>query len=249
MTSNLYSDIGDHDEALQVPRRVLAIGAHPDDIEFGCGGTLAKWARTGADITMVVVTDGSKGSWDRNVDPAELIQARTVEQRRAADRLGARDIVLLGHTDGELEYSMELRAELCAQIRTHCPDVLLSHDPWQHYQLHPDHRTTGFGAVDGMVAARDHLFFPEQGLEAHRPVAMLLWSADAPDHHEDISASFQDMVAALLEHSSQGRNTSAAAQSADNKRAVFEQRLRRRAADIGTPLGMDLAEAFKRLTP
>lgn len=249
MTTNLYSDLAGENRGALRPDRVLAIGAHPDDIEFGCGGTIAKWAQLGAEVTLVVVTDGSKGTWDRSVDPNELVAQRQREQQRAADQLGAAHVVMLGHTDGELEYSMELRAQLCLQIRTHRPDVLLSHDPWQRYQLHPDHRVTGLGAVDGMVAARDHLFFPEQDVEPHRPDAMLLWSADAPDHLEDISSTFGAKLAALLEHSSQSTTTMGGAASDGTHREHFEERLLARAATIGAEAGMELAEAFKRLRP
>jgi LmbE family N-acetylglucosaminyl deacetylase len=249
MTTNLYSDLADGDTGELAPERVLAIGAHPDDVEFGCGGTLAKWAAAGAEVTMVIVTDGSKGTWDRSVDPTDLAELRRTEQQRAADRLGVANIVLLDHTDGELEYTMALRAELCLQIRTYRPDVLLSHDPWMRYQLHPDHRATGMGAVDGMVAARDHLFFPEQGVDAHRPSAMLLWSADVADHYEDITMSFSTKLDALLEHSSQSTTTMAGAADDDARRSAFEERLRSRASDAGAQAGIELAEAFKRLKP
>lgn len=249
MTTNLYPDLGTAPADELTPVRVLAIGAHPDDIEFGCGGSLAKWAAAGARITMVIVTDGSKGTWDRSVDPDALVATRRREQEAAAARLGAERVVMLQHTDGELEYSMALRAEMCLQIRRFRPDVLLSHDPWQRYQLHPDHRATGMAAVDGMVAARDHLFFPEQDLDAHRPAAMLLWSADAPDHREDITAWLDAKLGALLEHSSQSTTTMGDAISGEDAQAVFVDRLRAMAARAAEGSPFELAEAFKRLTP
>lgn len=249
MTTNLYSDLETTPTGELAPVRVLAIGAHPDDIEFGCGGSLAKWAASGAHITMVVVTDGSKGTWDRTVDPDALAATRRREQEAAAARLGAAEVVMLEHVDGELEYSMALRAEMCLQIRRHRPDVLLSHDPWQRYQLHPDHRATGMAAVDGMVAARDHLFFPDQALDAHRPSAMLLWSADTPDHREDITGWLDAKIAALLEHSSQSTTTMGDAVSGDDAKAVFVDRLRTMAARAAGDGPFELAEAFKRLTP
>ena len=249
VTSNLYGDLQDSPGPVPVPQRALAIGAHPDDIEFGCGGTVAGWAAAGAEITMLIVTDGSKGSWDPQVDPQELARRRTEEQAAAADRLGAARVVTLDYTDGELEYSMELRRRICEQIRIHRPDVLLSHDPWQRYQLHPDHRATGLGAVDGMVAARDPLFFPELPLAPHRPAAMLLWSADQPDHWEDISAGLDAKIAALLCHSSQGETTMANAHVGGAAESAFAERIRSRAAEVGAPHGLAAAEAFKRLTP
>ncbi|MBT8212198.1 MAG: PIG-L family deacetylase, partial [Acidimicrobiia bacterium] len=130
------------------------------------------------------------------------------------------------------------------------PDVFLSHDPWQRYQLHPDHRATGTAAIDGMVAARDHLFFPQQGLGPHRPDAMLLWSADAPDHMEplgddDIAAK----IAALLEHESQGTTTMGGAEMDELKRDEFEARIRGWVSEQGSAAGIPAAESFKRLTP
>ena len=160
---------------------------------------------------MLIVTDGSKGTWDPDIDPVELVRSRQAEQAKAADALGATgEIVMLGHTDGELVNTLELREQIALWIRRLRPDVVLSHDPWKRYMLHPDHRATGMGAVDAIVAARDHLFFTHQltgGLDKHRPDALLLWAADEPDHWEDISETFEAKVAALLCHSSQSETT------------------------------------------
>jgi LmbE family N-acetylglucosaminyl deacetylase len=144
---------------------------------------------------------------------------------------------------------MALRAEVCQQIRLARPEVLLSHDPWQRYQLHPDHRVTGLAATDGMVSAREPLAFPEQGLAHHRPQAMLLWSSDEPDHWEDIGAGIEAKIAALLCHVSQGTTTMGGAHQADDKRAEFVRRIHEWAADKGAPRGLAVAESFKRLTP
>jgi LmbE family N-acetylglucosaminyl deacetylase len=249
MTMDIYDDLEDRPEALAIPERALAIGAHPDDIEFGAGGTLAAWAHLGCEVTMVIVTDGSKGSWDGTIDQAALIAQRKDEQLAAAHALGASHVVHLDHVDGELQYSMALRAEMCRQIRLARPDVLLSHDPWQRYQLHPDHRVTGLAAVDGMVAAREPLAFPEQGIGHHRPLAMLLWSADEPDHWEDISTGIEAKLAALLCHVSQGTTTMGGADQAEAKRDEFMGRIRQWAADQGSSQRLEAAEAFKRLTP
>ncbi len=237
---------------LPAPRRVLAIGAHPDDIEFGCGGTLARWAQDGAEITLLVMTDGSKGTWDRGLDPAELVAARVEEQQAAADELGAAETVMLDHVDGELAHSRELVADLCLQIRTARPDVLLTHDPWRRYELHPDHRVTGWAVLDAVVAARDHLFFPDQldgGLEPHRPGALLLWKAEEQDHWEDIWVTLDRKVAALLCHSSQSQTTMGGADSGDQARAAFRDRIVDWARRAGQPVGLAAAEAFKRLEP
>jgi LmbE family N-acetylglucosaminyl deacetylase len=249
VTTGLYQDLGDRPGPLPLPERALAVGAHPDDIEFGAGGTLARWAAAGCRVTMLVVTDGSKGTWDPAISPADLVGVRFHEQQAAAAALGAAEVIHLGKVDGELEYTMRLRAEICHHIRATRPTVLLSHDPWQRYQLHPDHRATGMGAVDAMVAARDHLFFPEQGLPPHRPAAMLLWSADAPDHWEDIAGTLDTKVTALLCHSSQGTTTMGGAEMGDDRRHIFAERIRDWAARSGEAAGLGAAEAFKRLRP
>lgn len=251
--TNIYSPArGDAVEPIPTPQRAMTIGAHPDDAEFGAGGTLARWADDGCHVTMLVVSDGSKGTWDPHLDPDELIAARAAEQRRAADVLGAADVVMLGHVDGELANTMELRRELSYWIRRSRPDVLLTHDPWKRYMLHPDHRATGMAAIDAVVAARDHLFFPEQlgnGVEKHRPASLLLWSADEHDHWEDIATTFDTKITALLEHSSQGSTTMGDAHDHDTKKREFVQRLEAWSAELGGPVGIERAEAFKRLTP
>jgi len=233
-----------------VPGRALAVGAHPDDVEFGAGATLARWAAAGCTVTLAVVTDGAKGSWDPGQDPAELAARRAAEQAAAAETLGVAEVVRLEYPDGELEPSLELRAAVCRLVRRHRPDVLLSHDPWERYQLHPDHRATGFAAVDGVVAARDPLFFPEQELPAHRPAAILLWSADEPDHAEPASAAFLERkVAALLCHTSQGTTTMGGAERDEAAATTFRRRVREWARACGERLGTGPAEVFKRLTP
>ena len=148
-------------EQLPTPDRALTIGAHPDDAEFGAGGVLSKWSESGCEASMLVITDGSKGSWDPRRDPAELVNTRRAEQDRSASVLGITgEVVMLDRVDGELEYSMELRETLCWWIRRLRPNVVITHDPWRRYMLHPDHRVTGIAATDGIVAARDHLSFP-----------------------------------------------------------------------------------------
>lgn len=249
MTTNLYDDVRPNSEGLAVPSSALTIGAHPDDAEFGAGGTLARWAASGCEVTMLIVTDGSKGTWDPDTSTEELIANRRSEQRQAADALGAGEVIHLDHVDGELEYSMDLRAELCRWIRTVRPQVVLGHDPWRRYMLHPDHRAAGLGLIDGVVAARDHLFFPEQGLPKHRPEAILLWQADVVDHHEDISGTFDTKIEALLCHSTQTTTTMGDANASTDARDHFVARMRSLASEMGEPAGLPLAEGFKLIRP
>ena len=235
---------------LPVPERALAVGAHPDDVEFGCGGTLAKWAAAGCEISHLICTDGSKGSWDPADDPATLAASRQVEQRAASVALGGTgSVVFLGWRDGELQSGLRQRAELCYWIRTLRPDVVLGHDPWKRYRLHPDHRHAGFLAVEGIVAARDPHFFPEQGVGPHRPSHLLLWEADEPDHTEDIASSIDRKLVALLEHRSQLRTTMDIDDPSSEEQAErFRDKIRQRAADAGAVDGLAYAERFKRLS-
>ncbi|MBT8202292.1 MAG: PIG-L family deacetylase [Acidimicrobiia bacterium] len=232
---------------LAVPGRALAIGAHPDDIEFGAGGTLAGWASRGCEVVMAVMTDGSKGSWDPEEIPAALVARRADEQRNAARILGASRVEKLGHVDGELVNTLEVRRQVAGLIRTHRPDVVLSHDPWAPYELHPDHRATGWAVVDGAVAARDHLFYPDEPLNHHRPELLLLWRAAQPDHWQDINATFEIKLAALLAHESQHQTTMANAGAGETEREAFAAQVRARAAQEGVAGGLALAEAFKQL--
>ena len=232
---------------LPVPQRALAIGAHPDDIDFGCGATLAKWAAGGCVVTELVLTDGSKGSWDPAVDRAALVALRQDEQRAAAAALGARDVVFLGRVDGELDSSLAERAEVCRVIREVRPDLVLGHDPWKRYRLHPDHRHAGFLAVEGIVAARDPHFFPDQALEPHRPSCLLLWEADEVDHLEAIDGFLDSKLAALLAHRSQWQSTMGIESDREAEERAFESRIRERAAQAGAVAGLALAEAFKRI--
>ena len=156
------ADTADPTIDLPVPERALAIVAHPDDAEFNCGATLAKWSAAGAEIGLLLCTDGSKGTWDPTIAADELVPRRQTEQRAAAEALGLTgEVVFAGWTDGELEVDLARRSVVAETIRRLRPDVVLAHDPWRRWRLHPDHRAAGFLACDGIVAARDPHFFPE----------------------------------------------------------------------------------------
>ena len=236
------------------PTRVLAIGAHPDDVEFGCGATLAKWAASGAEVHLLVLTDGSKGSWDAGEDPARLAARRRGEQAEAARVLGARAVHHLGAVDGALADGPAEQAAVCEVIRATRPGVVLAHDPWKRYRLHPDHRRAGELVVDALVAARDPHFFPEQlrdgRLQPHRPESLLLFEAEDLDHVEDVGAHLETKVLALLCHRSQWRSTmgiEAGSPGERTQREAFGLEIRRRAAAAGALAGVDAGEVFKRL--
>ena len=235
---------------LATPGCALAVGAHPDDIEFGCGATLAKWASAGCRVRHLVCTDGAKGSWDPGQDLANLVHMRQEEQRAASRVLGGDgDVVFLGWPDGELEAGLDQRRQLCSWIRVIRPDVVLGHDPWKRYRLHPDHRNAGFLLTDAVVAARDPHFFPEQDAPPHRPSALLLWEADEPDHLEEVDAFVEAKLDALLAHRSQFRSTMRIEESSSREQlAGFRDRVVQRLADHGRSEGLGAAEAFKLMS-
>jgi LmbE family N-acetylglucosaminyl deacetylase len=238
------------DVDLPTPARALAVGAHPDDVEFGCGATLAKWAAAGCEVHHLVCTDGSKGTWDAGQDLAALVAQRQEEQRAAAAALGARgEVVFLGWPDGELASGLRQRWQVAYWIRRLRPEVVLGHDPWKRYRLHPDHRHAGFLTVDGVVAARDPHFFPEQQVAHHRPDALLLFEADEPDHVETAGDdAVARKLAALEAHRSQLLSTMAVdlgSPEGEAQLAAFRDRAQARLAEHGALAGVPRGEAFK----
>lgn len=233
---------------LPTPRVALAIGAHPDDVEFGCGATLAKWAAAGCTVHHLVLTDGSKGTWNASADTVALAARRQLEQREAARRLsgaGAGEVRFLEYVDGELSSDVTTRSRVARVIRELRPDVVLGHDPWKRYRLHPDHRHAGLLACDAVVAARDPHFFPEHGVAHHRPTDLLLWEADQVHHVEDVAAWVAPKLDALAAHESQFESTMHAADSAELD--AFRQRIATRLADLGAPYDFGAAEVFARI--
>jgi len=215
--------------------RALALGAHPDDVELQAGGTIAAWARDGVHVELACFTAGEKGSHDPASDPAEVAGLRRREAAAAAAVLGVAGVHFLGAVDGELEATMELRMAVARLVRTVRPDVVIGHDPWRRWLLHPDHRAAGLLTVDGVVAARDPLYAPE-GLAAHRPHSILLFGTDAPDEVVDIGVMIDTKLAALRAHSSQIGDP-----------VDLDRRIRTWNAAIGAQFGLPCAEAFHLL--
>jgi LmbE family N-acetylglucosaminyl deacetylase len=238
---------------LPTPRVALAVGAHPDDIEFGAGATLARWAAAGCRVHHLVLTDGSKGSWDPEADLGRLVASRKQECRAAASVLdGGRPgtgerVRFLDAVDGELVNDVDTRREVARVIREVRPDVLLGHDPWRRYRLHPDHREAGFLTLDALVAARDPHYVPELGIEPHRPAALLLWEADLPNHVEPSGRFEAVKVDALLCHHSQFESTMGLTGdrgAAASGKKVFASRVAWQLAQHGAVAGIDAGEAF-----
>ncbi len=228
-------------EPSERPQRVMVIAAHPDDPEFGCAGTVAKWAREGKEVTYLLLTSGDKGSRDLRTPPGELAAQREVEQRAAAEELGVRQVVFLRHPDGLLENTLALRRELAGYIRECQPDVVLTIDPWRRYQLHPDHRVAGQAALDAIYAAREWYVFPEQLLGDRKPWRVkdvyLFWT-DKADYWEDISCCIEDRIEALKRHTSQ----------VGERLDRLGDRIREGARNVGKEANLEYAEALKHFT-
>ena len=218
--------------------RVMVIFAHPDDAEFICSGTVARFVENGYRAQYVLATSGDKGSDDPAATPEGLIATREAEQRAAADILGVEEVTFLRHHDGEVEVSIPFRRELAYVIRQGKPDVVITFDPWQRYQIHPDHRAVGQTALDAVAAARDHMYYPEQltdGLTEHRVHNVYFFASDNPNYYVDITSTIEKKIAALLAHTSQIRAEGIA------------ERVRARAAAVGAEIGVQYAEAFHYL--
>ncbi len=187
-------------------KRVLVVEAHPDDIEWYAGGTIARLARDGAEITYVICTEGNRGSYNPDDDPVAIAATRKVEQRAAAEFLGVKEVLYLGYPDGGLEATMELREKLAILYREHRPDLLLAFDPWKRYELHPDHLAAGKAAVEARIAAKMPLYYPEtraRGIEAWAIPELWLFNTDDPNHYINVTDTFSLRLQALRLHASQ----------------------------------------------
>lgn len=192
--------------------RVLVVMAHPDDAEFGCGGTIAKWAAAGKEINYVLCTSGDKGSSDENINPVNLARTRRAEQVNAAHALGARDVVFLGYEDGTLQNTLALRRDIAREIRRFKPDAVICQDPTMRfggnrYLNHPDHRAAGDACLDAVYpSARDVHVFPElmvEGLGPHKVREVFMSTMQNPDVWVDVSECFERKMDGLRQHESQ----------------------------------------------
>jgi LmbE family N-acetylglucosaminyl deacetylase len=230
--------------------RALVVTAHPDDCEFGCGGTIAKWIRSGATVNLIVLTDGSKGSHDPGLPDSELRDRREREQRAASDVLGVGDVRFCRHVDGELAEDPDLVVSLAAAIRELRPDVVITHDPWRQYEMHPDHLVVGRLVRAALFNAREPRALRAlavRGLEAWRPRELLLFRAQEPNHLEDVTGTFDLKVQALLCHRSQYETSfgmTGPDWSPDRFVAAVREYAHNQAASVGAE---GLGESFHRI--
>ncbi len=189
------------------PSRAMVIMAHPDDAEFLCGGTVAKWCAEGWEVTYVVVTSGDKGTHDESMHPEKLAAIREEEQRAACRVLGAKECIFLGYPDGFTMDEHELRGQIVRLLRLYRPEVVITWDGFRHTFNHRDHRNIGTVTADAIYPlVRDRLFYPrdeEDGLAAHQVNEVLLAGSDNPDYAVDITEHWMTKVDAILCHSSQ----------------------------------------------
>ena len=225
-----------------VPDVVLAVYAHPDDADVGCGGTLARWAGEGATVHLVVCTDGGRGTADPSVDPAALAEQRAAELAEAAGHVGITSVEVLGVTDGEVGADGGVKETVVARIRAHRPDAVFGHDPTavffgQDYFNHADHRAAGWILLDAVApaAALPH-YYPEAG-PPHQVTTAYLSGTLEPDVWVDVTVSVGAKARAVECHRSQLSGDVAWAADA----------VRRRAEEEGRRVGVPFAEGFRRL--
>ena len=227
-------------------RRALVIVAHPDDAEFGVAGTVARWTREGTQFTYIICTDGSKGTDDPTLTPEILMPLRQREQRAAAKVLGVEEVVFLGHEDGTLYPTLELRRDLSRAIRVYKPDVVFCPDPTTRYSRgeyinHPDHRAAGEAAFCAIFPdARNRWMFPEllaEGLEPFVVHEVYLMQSLAPTVWVDIEETLEVKLRALGQHKSQ----------IDATQTGVAEMIRGWARLNAEGQSMEYAECFKRL--
>lgn len=226
----------------QEPRRALVVMAHPDDIEFTCGGTTAALADNGWEVTFCLVTSGDKGSKDPDLSAADLAALREAEQEAAAAELGVQRCIFLRWPDGFVEDGPELRGALVRVVRQVRPELLITWDGYRGFN-HRDHRTVGIAALDAVFPlSRNPNTYAEQvsgGLEPHRVNTVLLAGAREPNYWVDVSEQLERRIDALFRHATQVQ-----AMNREEMAKRMAQRQRRAAAEGRVPW----AEAFRRLT-
>lgn len=192
--------------------RIVIIAAHHDDIEFGNAGSVAGWVRDGAEVSYVIITDGSAGSNEPDVVPSELAERRRVEQIQAAEAVGVRDVRFLGYQDGTLQPTIELRKTLTRILREIRPFRVVCQDPstiffGDSYINHPDHRAAGEAAVYATFPSSEtRPIFPEllaEGYEPHKVSELFLTLTNHPTHYVDITDVIDQKITSLAAHESQ----------------------------------------------
>lgn len=234
------------ENSFYAPKKVMAIFAHPDDIEFGCAGTVARWVEAGAEGCYVLLTSGDVGIADEGMTKARAAEIRESEQTAAAKAVGVEEVVYLREPDGMLENTLSLRKRLVREIRRFRPEVVICGDPTvvfagSNYINHPDHRAAGAAALDAVfpAAGQPNLFeeLGEEGLRAHKVRKVYVMSFGAGgDTYVNVSGTMDLKLEALRKHESQIRDWDP------------EPMLREWASNAAKGKEMDYAEAFRVIT-
>lgn len=223
--------------------RVLVFSAHPDDLDFGCSGTVAEWVKEGREVYYCILTDGSKGKFTKISDHG-IIKIREKEQKNAAKVVGAKDIIFLRERDSELQNTKELRKKLVEVIREIKPDIVMCFDPANNsfdnfYRFHRDHRTSGEIVFDAIYPdAGSEAFFPEltKDYPPHKIKEAWFYATDKPNVFVDISETIEKKFEALRQHKSQ---------IIDFKKV--EERVKSWASEFGKRAKVKYAEAFRKV--
>lgn len=192
-------------------KRILVVMAHPDDCDFGAGGTIAQWTAKGIHVSYCIITNGDQGGEESDVPLEEMASVRQKEQRAAGLALGVKDIVFLNHRDGSLMPSIELRKEIVREIRRAKPDRMVIQSPERNYERifasHPDHMAAGETAIQAVYPdARNPYAFTDllaAGFEPVRVREVWLTGSPNPDHFVDITETIDKKISALHAHASQ----------------------------------------------
>lgn len=201
-------------QELEPVERLLVVVAHPDDVDFGSAGTIAKWVSLGTQVAYCIVTDGDAGGFDLSVDRAEMPSIRRKEQANAANVVGVSELAFLAYKDGELEPTIGLRKDISRKIRQFRPNRLLCQSAERNYERiyasHPDHLAAAEAALCAVYPdARNPFAFPEllaEGLEAHSVNDVVMQASPNPNSFTDITGFVEKKLAAILEHKSQISN-------------------------------------------
>jgi LmbE family N-acetylglucosaminyl deacetylase len=230
-------------------QKVMVVSAHPDDPDFGAGGSIARLADSGAEVTYVIVTDGRQGGEDPNQKDSELVAIRQREQRAAARVLGVKKVEFLGYKDGHLAPDLKLRRDIVRMIRKHKPELVITHIPGRVLDApmggsHPDHLAVGEATMAAVYPdSRNPRAFRsllKQGFQPHevKEVWIPFWTLG--DYLVDITPTFDRKIEALRKHKSQV--------SKPGREWDFEKFMRKRHRDVGKKAGYHYAESFKRIT-
>jgi LmbE family N-acetylglucosaminyl deacetylase len=200
------------DNGYYIPKKAMVIVAHPDDVEFSCAGTVARWVRDGAEVVYVVCTSGEVGIAEPDITKEKAAQIREDEQTAAAEVVGVKEVIFLHEPDGLLENTLALRKRLVREIRRFKPEVVITGDPtvvWAGptYINHPDHRAASGAALDAVfpAAGQPHLFedLAGEGLMAHKTRKVYVMAWQNSDTFVNISDTIDLKLEALKKHASQ----------------------------------------------